>query len=316
MILTLTPNPSVDRTISLDYLVHGTVHRATGTRMDPGGKGLNVSRAVSIHGAATCAVLPLGGPYGKIMADLLAEARCPVATVPISEGIRANIALVEPDGSTTKINETGPHLSDHEFEELLATIENAYDHSVTWVAACGSLPPGMPEDIYAQLTTRIHAKGGKIAIDSSGPALAAAINAGPDLIKPNRVELSELIGKDLPDLGSVVAAARSLINSGVGSVLVSLGKDGAAYITADSLTHASAHVEHPVSTVAAGDCTLAGFLLAMSEGLSGPEALLRAVAFGAAAVALPGSEIPTAEQVAAIQPILTQNPDLTLPLTD
>lgn len=316
MIVTLTPNPSVDRTITLTSLVRGAVQRATDTRIDPGGKGINVSLALARHGAQTRAVLPLGGPHGRIMEGLLTESGLPVRLVPIAGGIRANVALVEPDGTTTKINERGPRLAHEEVEALIAAVADAPEGCVSWVVASGSLPPGVAEDFYAQVTARVHEQGGRIAVDTSGAPLAAAVTAGPDLIKPNRVELAELVGRALTSLGEVVDAARGLVAGGIGQVLVSLGRDGAVLIDGQSVVMASAVVERPVSTVAAGDCTLAGFLLATIRGDSPTDALAHAVAFGSAAVGVSGSQVPSVHDVAAVHPRIDRDPDLTMPLHD
>ncbi|MBW3086145.1 ATP-dependent 6-phosphofructokinase isozyme 2 [Austwickia sp. TVS 96-490-7B] len=316
MILTLTPNPSVDRTISVDQLSRGHVHRATGTRVDPGGKGLNVSRALTLHDVPTLAVLPLGGPLGHLMRELLHTSDTPALTVPIHQCIRVNITLVEPDGTTTKINEPGPALDPTEIESLLTATVEAHHAPGTWVAGCGSLPDGAPPQLYADLIGRLRGRGARIAVDTSGPALHAAVAAGPDLIKPNRHELGELVGADLTRLGDVIDAAKSLLDRGVGEVLVSLGRDGAVLVTADDVIRAHAPVARPVSTVGAGDCTLAGYLLACRRGADPDRALATAVAFGAAAVALPGSAVPGPEQVDAVRPQVELRPDPGLPLDD
>ncbi|MCO5309264.1 MAG: 1-phosphofructokinase [Austwickia sp.] len=316
MILTLTPNPSVDRTITVAALTRGAVQRATDTRMDPGGKGINVSRALALNGAATTAILPIGGGHGRMMLELLEAAGTPVCTVPIRGAIRANVALVEPDGTTTKINELGPTLDPDEVEAVLAKVTDISDAPLSWVVGCGSLPPGMPEGVYGDLVRRVHERGGRVAIDTSGAPLTLAIPAGPDLIKPNRVELGELVGRDLDTLGAVVEAARDLIAGGIGEVLVSLGRDGAVLVTRDTVTHAIASVAQPLSTVGAGDCTLAGYLLASRRGDSPAQALATAVAFGAAAVGLPGSEVPNPAQVAQITPVVDPDPDPAMVLTD
>lgn len=316
MIVTLTLNPSVDRTIALASLERGAVQRATDTRMDPGGKGINVSRALARHGAQTRAVLPLGGPHGRIMEGLLAESGLSVQLVPIAGGIRANVALVEPDGTTTKINERGPQLAEEEVEALIAAVAGEPEGCVSWVVASGSLPPGVANDFYARVTARVHEHGRRIAVDTSGAPLAAAVTAGPDLIKPNRVELAELVGRELTTLGEVVDAAHGLIAGGVGEVLVSLGRDGAVLLAGESVVMASAVVERPVSTVAAGDCTLAGFLLATTRGDSLADALASAVAFGSAAVTLSGSQVPSPSDVTAVHPRIDRDPDWTMPLTD
>ncbi len=309
MIVTLTPNPSVDRTVTVRALERGGVMRAFRTREDPGGKGLNVSRALALHGTPTTAVLPVGGLYGRLILDLLAPLDVAVRPVQIDQAIRANIAIVEPDGTTTKVNELGPLLSGAELAELRTAVRLA-SAEAGWVVCCGSLPPEVPDDWYADLIHRCHADGLKVAVDSSGAPLIAALAAQPDLIKPNRVELAEAVGRDLPTVGAVVDAARELIGQGIGTVVISLGRDGALLVDADQVIQASARVDRPVSTVGAGDSLLAGYLHSVWSGADAETALRTAVAFGAAAVALPGSEMPGPAQVAAIAvQSIEPNPD-------
>lgn len=314
MIVTLTPNPSVDRTVTVRALERGGVMRAFRTREDPGGKGLNVSRALALHGTPTTAVLPVGGLYGRLILDLLAPLDVAVRPVQIDQAIRANIAIVEPDGTTTKVNELGPLLSGAELAELRTAVRLA-SAEAGWVVCCGSLPPEVPDDWYADLIHRCHADGLKVAVDSSGAPLIAALAAQPDLIKPNRVELAEAVGRDLPTVGAVVDAARELIGRGIGTVVISLGRDGALLVDADQVIQASARVDRPVSTVGAGDSLLAGYLHSVWSGADAETALRTAVSFGAAAVALPGSEMPGLAQVAAIA-VQSIEPDPDRPLDD
>lgn len=314
MIVTLTPNPSVDRTVTVHSFEHGGVMRAFQTREDPGGKGLNVSRALALHGTPTTAVLPVGGLYGRLMLDLLAPLDVVVQPVQIGAAIRANIAIVEPDGTTSKVNELGPRLTPDELAGLRTAVREARTDA-GWVVCCGSLPRAVPDDWYADVVRSCHADGLKVAVDSSGAPLLAALAAGPDLIKPNRVELAEAVGRELPTVGAVVDAARDLIATGVGTVVISLGRDGALLVNADQVLQASARVDHPVSTVGAGDSLLAGYLHSIWSGADAAAALRTAVAFGAAAVALPGSEMPGPEQVAAVSVAFIE-PDPDRPLDD
>ena len=293
MIVTLTPNPSVDRTIEVDALHRGAVLRARSTRVDPGGKGVNVSRALAANGRKTRAVLPAGGWEGEQLAALLAPADVSVVIVPVAGSVRANVSVVEPDGTVTKLNEPGPRLSPEEVEAVTAaTVTAAAD--AEWLACTGSLPPGAPIDFYARVVERLGGTTVKVAIDSSGAPLVAALESGPDLIKPNREELAEATGRQLLTLGDVVAAAEELRGRGVGAVLASLGADGAVLVDATGATFGSATVERPRSAVGAGDAMLAGFL---AGGGSGPEALREALAWGAAAASLPGSRMPTPDDL-------------------
>jgi 1-phosphofructokinase len=312
MIVTLTPNPSVDRTVSVTDLQRGEVHRATASRIDPGGKGVNISRALTAHKARTLAVLPAGGPQGHLLAELLAQAGIEVAIVPIGGSIRANLALVEPDGTTTKINEPGPRLSGSELGALLAGAVATLAEHPSWLVGSGSLPPGVEDDLYAGLVRSCHDAGVRVAIDASGPPLRHAVAAGPDLIKPNLEELEELVGRSLHTLGDVLAASLDLVTHGVATVVVSLGRHGALLVTASVTALAVAPVPSPLSTVGAGDALLAGYLYATGSGSTAVDALAAGVAWGAAAVSLPGSRMPTPADVAGIEVSLTTEPDLTL----
>ncbi|MDQ1483203.1 MAG: 1-phosphofructokinase [Actinomycetota bacterium] len=315
MIVTLTPNPSVDRTVSITDLQRGEVHRATASRIDPGGKGVNISRALTAHKARTLAVLPGGGPQGHLLADLLEEADIDVRIVPIGGSIRANLALVEPDGTTTKINEPGPVLTGSELSALLAGAVATLAEHPSWLVGSGSLPPGVDDDLYAGLVRQCRDAGVRVAIDASGPALRHAVAAGPDLIKPNLEELEELVGRSLRTLGDVHTAGVALVAGGVGTVVVSLGRHGALLVSSSTIAHATAPIPARLSTVGAGDALLAGYLYATSSGATAVDALGTGVAWGAAAVSLPGSRMPTPADVAGIQVSLTTEPDLTLLLT-
>jgi len=307
MIVTLTPNPSIDRAVLIDGLRRGEVHRARTSRIDPGGKGVNVSRALAAQGVATTAVLPSGGPEGHLLEELLGAAGVGYASVPVHGSVRMNISVLEPDGTTTKLNEPGPDLSAAEVEALLAAaLERS--QGADWVVGCGSLPPGAPTDLYAVLVRRVHERGGRVAIDSFGASFAAAVAARPDLIKPNHEELAELVGHDLPTLGHVRDAARELVADGIAVVAVSLGGDGALLVTADECAHARATISAPLSTVGAGDCMLAGLLHGLSTGLDPADALVTGVTWGAAAVTLPGSRVPAPGDLDGIRAELTREP--------
>jgi 1-phosphofructokinase len=285
VIVTLTPNPSVDRTVEIDALVRGAVLRSTGTRVDAGGKGVNVSRALSVHGHPTRAVLPVGGAVGGQLVALLRGTDLEVVAVPVAGEVRANVSVVEPDGTVTKLNEAGPRLSADEVDALVAATVAASEDA-SWVVLSGSLPPGCPDDLYARLLGLLACP---VALDSSGGPLTAALAAGPALVKPNREELEDATGLTVTTVGEAVDAARTLLDRGAGAVLASLGSDGAVLVQPDGAWYGEAAVDAPVSSVGAGDTALAGFL---SVGGRGPSALAEALAFGAAAVRMPGSRVP------------------------
>lgn len=312
MIVTVTANPSLDRTVEVEDLRRGAVLRALSTYVHAGGKGVNVSRALVAHGLPTLAVLCTGGYAGIELVALLEDANVPFAQVPVSGGVRTNLTLVEPDGVVTKLNEPGPSLSEAELAALVTAATDAIHTGTDWVAGCGSLPPGIPADFYARLVERAHARGARAAVDSSGAALAECLQTGPDLIKPNLDELAECAGIEVNTVADAVKAAEVLRDRGAKAVLASMGPDGAILVDDQGAIHAEARLGLPVaSTVGAGDATLAGFLAA---GGLGEQALVEAVAWGTAAVSLPGSRMPTTNDLdrSAVEVNPTIEPDRVL----
>jgi 1-phosphofructokinase len=247
-----------------------------------------VSRALVANGHASRAVLPLGGRDGELLASLLQELGIEVAAVPIADGIRSNVTVVEPDGTVTKLNAPGPRLSAEEVEALLGRAVEAAD-GAEWVVASGSLAPGMSDDLHARVVEAVRGLGARVAVDTSGVALERALAPAPDLVKPNEEELSEVTGVIPVTLGDVVLAARELRSMGVGSVVVSLGPSGAVLVDEGEPIHAESEAIVPRSTVGAGDALLAGFLAAGGDGRG---ALAEGVAWGAAACVLPGTGVP------------------------
>jgi 1-phosphofructokinase len=312
VIVTLTLNPSVDRTVAVTELLRGQVLRATASRVDAGGKGINVSRALAVNGLKTRAVVALGGPEGDHLGVLLADAGLEVLPVPIQGSIRSNVTVIEPDGTTTKINEPGATLSGSEVARILtASVEAASD--AQWLVASGSLPPGAPVTVYAELVAALAGTSTRVVVDTSGPAFAATLSAGPALVKPNLQELTECVGSPLDTLGNVVAACRALHERGAAAVLASLGSGGALLLDGETVLFAHGPAVVPVSSVGAGDALLAGFLAAGGEGA---QALIEAVAWGAAAVTLPGSRMPSPADLRREQVVLERFPRLDLVLRD
>jgi 1-phosphofructokinase len=288
VIVTLTPNPSIDRTYETPVLVPGQVHRATRMHQEPSGKGVNVTRALTVNGIPSLAVLPCGGPAGRELASLLDDEKVSYRAVPVAGPVRINISLTEPGGRTTKINEPGPALTARELEELTDSALAAAGPG-DWLVCSGSLPPGAPRDYYARAGQRAHQAGLRFALDTSGEALAAGLAGAPDVVKPNVGELAEIIGTQITALGQAIAGARELLARGAARVVVSLGPDGAALVTGDGAWHACAQPPSVTSTVGAGDALLAGFLAA---GGAGPPALREAVTWATAAIGVEGSHVP------------------------
>jgi 1-phosphofructokinase len=280
MIVTVTPNPSIDRTVRVARLERGELNRTSGPVSEAAGKGLNVARALHRHAVDTIAVLPLAADSASVYLTLLGDA-VPIAPVPTRGSIRTNLTVLEADGTVTKLNEPGPAVDDGDVEALLTSVA-AID--ADWVVGCGSLPPGAPTSFYARLA-RGASPSRRVAIDASGEALRACISSGPDLIKPNLAELEELLDARLETLGDVVSASGTLVARGVHAVLVSLGADGAVYVDRSRSVHAEATVPRVINSVGAGDALLAGYLSAGG----GPDAAATAVAWSVAAIGSSGT---------------------------
>jgi 1-phosphofructokinase len=316
LVVTVTPNPSVDWTLEIPALVRGAVHRITGQHQEPSGKGVNVTRALTSNEVASLAVLFIGGPEGAELELLLQAEKIAYVSVRIQDSVRVNISLTEPDGVATKINAIGPALRGSEAEDLLSAAVSAGD-GADWVLGSGSLPRGMSVDFYARLGDAVHNGAGRFALDSSGPALMAGLSARPDVIKPNVEELSEAVGRPLATIGEAVAAARDLMLLGAQTVVVSLGRDGALLVDSAGVLHAAASVASPKSTVGAGDALLAGYLAGTLSHDGDRAAVLReAVAWGSAAVRVEGSRVPLITGLDRAAVVVDSDPDPRHPLSD
>ena len=298
-IVTVTANPSLDRTITLvSPLVPGEVQAAAAAREDAGGKGINVARVVAASGVPTLAVLPLAAddPF----APALHASHVPARAVPVRGHVRANVTITDPDGVTTKLNLPGAPLSARDVAALVEAVVEA-SGGAAWLVIAGSLPPGAGDSLYVEIIAAVRRRWGadapRIAVDTSGAALRAVVEqASPDLIKPNDEELAELAGATLEpgDLSAaVLAVARTLVPAKVAGALITLGAAGAVLVTADGAWQCTPPRIRVVSTVGAGDSSLAGYLLADVEGVPPQDRLRRSVQYGAAAASLPGTQAPT-----------------------
>ena len=288
MIVTVTPNPSIDRTLAVPGLRRGEVIRVASATSEAGGKGINVARALDVMGVAAVAIAP-ASEATRARLEALLDGHPPLRTVPLDGDIRTNVSLVEPDGTVTKVNEPGPTLDPATADRLLDDIAAAIaaEDRVDWVVGSGSLPPGLPDDFHARLATRVRPPI-RVAIDADRGALRAAIGGRVSLVKPNRVELEELVGHSLETLGEVLDAAAGLTAGGIEQVLVSLGADGALAVDAASACHAEAPIDDVANTVGAGDALLAGYL----AGGASLSALPEAVAWSVAACRAAGTRMP------------------------
>ena len=303
MIVTVTANPSFDRTIALGgRLERGGVLRADAVLEQAGGKGVNISRAAHAAGVETVAVFPATADSPFTLE--LQQAGLTCRPVQPTGPIRVNLTLTEGDGTTTKINSAGAAADPALLDRLTAAVTELAS-TARWVVLAGSLPPEAPADWYAEVAAALSSTPAKVAVDTSeGPlrALAEALGtACPDVMKPNAEELAQLTGGDPAtveaDPAAAASAARRLVDRGASAVLATLGGAGAVLVTADGAWRATPPPITLVSTVGAGDSSLFGYVLADLRDAEPAERLRLAVAYGSAAASLPGTTIPAPHQV-------------------
>lgn len=303
MITTVTLNPSFDLTLEVDSVVPGGVIRAHTERIEAAGKGVNVTRALAINGVASRAVAALDPATATRYEELL-DVTDVLEVIPVSGILRTNVALVSAGGVVTKINGPGPNHPPEAVAAIRAAVRARVADS-SWIVLSGSLPPGCPDDLYAQVIREASGTCA-VALDAEGEALRLGVAAGPSVVKPNLAELTALADAPLITLGDVHDAARALRDLGAHSVLCSLGVDGALLVTPDGALYAAGPAQTRGSDVGAGDALLAGFL---SENGDDRGRLLRAVAWGGAACRLPGSQMPGPGDIALDEVVVTSSPD-------
>ena len=291
-IVTLTLNPTVDKSTTIDQMIPEQKLRCTPPKFEPGGGGINVSRALKRLGVDSLAVFPASGTTGLLLQQLLSQeniAQQPVATV---NWTRENFIVV--DTSTNhqyRFGMPGSALSEIEQQQILDTLA-ALTPASDYLIISGSLPPGVEPEFLGRVVRLVRGTGTRIIADTSGPALHALLAEGIYLAKPNLGELSRLAGQDDLDLSSVDVAARQLIERGECEiVVVSMGAEGAYLVTRDVVDHVAAPAVKKLSTVGAGDSMVAGLVYALSMGQPVREAVRLGVACGTAATMNPGTEL-------------------------
>lgn len=319
MIVTLTPNPSIDATLLLrSALEPGEVQRAEEVSQVAGGKGVNVAHAAHLAGAATLAIFPAA--HRDPFISLVNDTGVPYLAVPMSGSVRVNTTLTDPTGTTTKVNGPGPVLSADNQRRIVSELA-AQAGDAAWVVLAGSLPRGVPSAWYTDLVgaVRAAAPAARIAVDTSDTPMIQLgkhlAEAAPDLIKPNGFELGQLSGTDGAqleasaqegDFEKVTAAAQQVVSRGIDQVLVTLGSAGAVLVTPQGAWAATPPPVSVRSTVGAGDSSLAGYILARSAGMAYPEALAQSVAYGTAAAGLPGTSIPRPSEINVADTVVTE----------
>jgi 6-phosphofructokinase 2 len=298
-IVTLTMNPAVDLSTSVERVEPLRKLRCDAGRRDAGGGGINVARVLARFGADVTAIYPAGGSLGQLAQHLVNQEGVTSFTVPIRAETREDVTVSEvATGQQYRFVLPGPELTRAEW---MACLDGFVSVHADFVCASGSLPPGVPEDFYARVAKLVRGWGGKLLLDTSGPALKAALAEHAFLIKPNLREMCELVGASVETQAAMVGACRRLVAEGrVEIVALTLGADGALLVTGARAWRARALPIKPISTVGAGDSFLGAMLWALQSKMSLEDCFRYAVAGGSAALLVEGTDLCRPKDVASL----------------
>ena len=304
MIYTVTLNPALDKTVEIPSMTLNRVNRITNLRTDPGGKGINVSKVIQKLGGTSIACGILGGTTGERILASLKEMGLETCFAWEKGETRTNVKIIDPVCHTnTDINEPGLTVAVETLDGLRENLAERIGEGDIAVLS-GSLQNGAPEDTYGVWAARFAKKGALVFLDADGKPLRNALAAAPFLIKPNHYELSELMGRELTSVPELKAAARELIEQyGICRVVVSMGAEGALYVSRTECIYAKGMRVPVGSTVGAGDSVVAALAYAMEKGLGFAEAVRLSAAAGAANVMCSGSQ---AAEYAVIEELLAR----------
>jgi 1-phosphofructokinase family hexose kinase len=289
VIVTLTVNPAIDRTINVDRLAFEDRAYILSSKDTPGGRGINSASVIHSFGGQTLAILPAGGASGARFQEFLKDCGFPVVVIRIRNRVRTNLTLMDSHGLTLKLNEHGPAIDKAEVAKLDRAVRARLD-GVSWLMLCGSVPPGVPDNFYAELIEFAHKKKVKTFLDTDGEPLRRGIAAGPTVVKPNQPEAERLLNTALITRSHYVHAAQQIQRMGAQSVILSLGSRGVVAAFNNELTEVIPPSVSVVSPIGAGDALAAAFLWSMENRRDYRDALRWGVAAGTASAVLPGMQ--------------------------
>ncbi|MBI3945883.1 MAG: 1-phosphofructokinase [Armatimonadetes bacterium] len=302
MILTVTPNPAIDKTYVVDGFSLRGIRTPRVTMTTPGGKGVNVARVCAILGCPVVATGFVGGHNGRFLTQELERTGVLPDFVPVGGETRVCVEIVDPDrGVQTKINEPGPHIGSGDVAHLEAKVTGWLGRAQFAVLSGGG-PPGTPPDLYSRLVHRARQAGVRVMLDAAGALLREGVAAAPFMVKPNAEELASLAGVPVCTPEDAASAARALLQSGIAIAAVSLGADGVVVAQGTSLLYAQPPPVEVVSTVGSGDCMAAGFALALTRGLPLHAVARWGVAAGAANASALGPGLCTRAEIEDLLP--------------
>ena len=292
MIYTVTLNPAIDKTVVIENLRTGAVNRVTSVREDPGGKGINVSKCLKNLSEASVAAMILAGDAGKRLETMLEAMGISTLAVWASGESRTNLKIIDPvKGENTDINEPGPAVTEALLEQLKTKLSEILQPEDI-VILSGSLPAGVDRGLYKAWTTHFRNLGACVYLDADGEPMQKGIAAAPYMIKPNNDELAALMGKETLTREEMLAEGRQLLESGISEIVISLGGDGALFVSEEGCYYAEGLPVAVKSTVGAGDSVVAAAAYGQAKNLSREARIQLAVAMGAASVMQSGTQPP------------------------
>lgn len=296
-VIAVTLNPSLDKTIAVKSLVPYDLNRIVESRLDPGGKGINVARVLHNFGVDVTVTGFIAGTAGRQLMDFLKQADLPSDFLEISGETRTNLKVFDQTaGKTTEINESGCQVSAEGIEKFKEKFRNLCKNTDVAVLS-GSLPPGIPADFYAQCIHIANADGVKTILDADGAALQNGLKEIPYAVKPNIHELEALIGHELHDPRAVLEAARSFIGQGIGIVIVSMGPDGAVVADAKEAYKVDSWDIPVKSATGAGDSMVGSLASSILRGDSLYDIAKITTSAGTVTASKPGTQICTKDEV-------------------
>lgn len=297
MIVTVTMNPAIDKTVLLGTFLRGGLNRIEDMILDAGGKGINVSKTIKALGGQSIATGFVGGNNGEAMIQMLRNDGVETDFVVIEGETRVNTKIAETDGTVTELNEAGPYVTNEKQECLIQKLMQ-YANEDTWFVLSGSVPASVPKTIYRDIIQAVHTKGAKVFLDADGELFEHALAAKPDVVKPNRVELEKYIGaKHSLSKDELINAGESLLEQGIETVIISLGHEGAFFLMKGLTLTCPAIATRVHSTVGAGDALVAAFTYGRDRGEDLVGCAKLGIATSAGAVATEGTKPPTREIV-------------------
>ena len=297
MIITVSMNPAIDKTVEVSRLLPGGLNRILKVEYDAGGKGINVSKTIRELGGESIATGFLGGNAGKTIENVLNERNIQNDFIWVDGETRTNTKVFEENGEVTELNEPGPIIGEEQMKKLMNKLEEYADENALIILA-GSIPNGVDKHIYAKIIRLVHTKGAKVLLDADGELFRNSLAAGPDMIKPNRVELEEYAGIDYRASDEeILQMARDLLAKGMKTVAVSMGKSGAMIVREGFEVRCPALSVKAHSTVGAGDAMVAALAYSWDQNLDDEETVRLCMAASAGAVTTIGTKPPTKELV-------------------